>query len=163
MLINLKNKGTLEFDEFKFKCSIGKNGLKKNKIEGDKCTPRGLFDLGTVYYRSDLVQKPQTLLKTKIIKKNTAWCDDPLSKFYNNEIKINKSINHEKLYRIDHKYDIILVIKYNYKKVISGKGSAIFIHLTKNYKPTAGCIALKKKDFLILLKLLNKKDKIKIF
>ena len=163
MLINLKNKYTLEFDEFKFKCSIGKEGLKKNKIEGDKCTPKGLFDLGTLYYRSDRVQKPQTLLKTKIIKKDTGWCDDPLSKFYNKEIKINKSINHEKLYRIDHTYDIVLIIKYNYEKVISGKGSAIFIHLTKNYKPTAGCIALEKKDFLILLKLLNKKNKIKIF
>ena len=163
MLINLKNKDTLEFDEFKFKCSIGKKGLKKNKIEGDKCTPRGLFDLGTVYYRSDRVQKPQTLLKTKIIKKDTAWCDDPARKFYNKEMRINKSINHEKLYRIDHKYDIVLIIKYNYKKVVSGKGSAIFIHLTKDYKPTAGCIVLKKKDFLILLKLLNKKNKIKIF
>jgi L,D-peptidoglycan transpeptidase YkuD (ErfK/YbiS/YcfS/YnhG family) len=163
MLINLKNKDTLEFDEFKFKCSIGKKGIKKNKIEGDKCTPKGLFDLGIVYYRPDHISKPQTLLKTKIIKKNTAWCDDPLSKFYNKEINVNKSTNHERLYRLDHKYDIILVIKYNFKKAIPGKGSAIFIHLTNNYKPTAGCIALKKKDFLILLKLLNKKDKIKIF
>ena len=163
MLINLKNKDTLEFDEFKFKCSIGKNGLKKNKIEGDKCTPIGLFDLGFLYYRPDRVPRPQTLLKTKIIKKNTAWCDDPSSKFYNKEVKISKFINNEKLYRKDSIYDLVLVIKYNYKKVVSGLGSAIFIHLTKNYKATAGCIALKKKDFLILLKLLNKKSKLKVF
>jgi len=162
MLINLKNKDTLEVDDFKFKCSIGKNGLKKNKVEGDKCTPKGIFELGILYYRSDRIPKPQTLIKTKIIKKSTAWCDDSSSKFYNKEIKINKFINHEKLYRRDSKYDIILVIKYNYKKVISGLGSAIFIHLTKDYKATAGCIALKKKDFLILLKLLNKNSKIKI-
>ena len=163
MLINLKNKDTLEFDEFKFKCSIGKNGLKKNKIEGDKCTPIGLFDLGLLYYRQDRVPKPQTLLKTKIIKKNTTWCDNPSSKFYNKEVKISKFINNEKLYRKDSIYDLVLVIKYNYKKVVSGLGSAIFIHLTKNYKTTAGCIALKKKDFLILLKLLNKKNKLKVF
>jgi L,D-peptidoglycan transpeptidase YkuD (ErfK/YbiS/YcfS/YnhG family) len=163
MLINLKNKDTLEFDEFKFKCSIGKNGLKKNKIEGDKCTPIGLFDLGLLYYRQDRVPKPQTLLETKVIKKDTTWCDDPSSKFYNKEIKINKFINHEKFYRKDHIYDIILVVKYNYKQVVSGLGSAIFIHLTKDYKPTAGCIALKKKDFLILLKVLNKKNKLKVF
>ena len=163
MLINLKNKDTLEFDEFKFKCSIGKNGLKKNKIEGDKCTPIGIFDLGLLYYRQDRVPKPQTLLETKVIKKDTTWCNDPSSKFYNKEIKINKFINHEKFYRKDHMYDIILVVKYNYKQVISGLGSAIFIHLTKDYKPTAGCIALKKKDFLILLKVLNKKNKLKVF
>ena len=41
-------------------------------------------------------------------------------------------------------------------------GSAIFIHLTDNYKPTAGCIALKKSDFDILLNLINQKTKIKI-
>ena len=163
MLINLKNKDTLEFDEFKFKCSIGKNGLKKNKIEGDKCTPIGLFDLGLLYYRQDRVPKPQTLLETKTIKKDTAWCDDPSNKFYNKEIKINKFISHEKFYRKDHMYDIILVVKYNYEQVVSGLGSAIFIHLTKDYKPTAGCIALKKKDFLILLKVLNKKNKLKLF
>ena len=163
MLINLKNKDTLEFDEFKFKCSIGKNGLKKNKIEGDKCTPVGLFNLGLLYYRQDRVPKPQTLLETKVIKKDTVWCDDPSSKFYNKEVKISKFINNEKLYRKDSIYDLVLVIKYNYKKVVSGLGSAIFIHLTKNYKTTAGCIALKKKDFLILLKLLNKKNKLKVF
>jgi len=163
MLINLRNKDTLEIDEFKFKCSIGKNGLKKKKIEGDKSTPIGLFDLGLLYYRPDRVPRPQTLIKTKIIKKDTAWCDDPSSKFYNKEITINKSINYEKFYRKDCTYDIILVVKYNYKQVVSGLGSAIFIHLTKDYKPTAGCIALKKKDFLILLKILNKKNRLKIF
>jgi len=163
MLIKLKNKDTLEYDDFKFRCSIGKNGLKKNKIEGDKCTPKGLFNLGYIYYRSDRIPKPSTLIKTKIIKKNSAWCNDPYNKSYNKEIKTNKFINHEKLYRKDHKYDIFIVVKYNYKKVISGLGSAIFIHLTKDYKSTVGCIALKKKDLLILLKLINKKDKLKIF
>ena len=50
----------------------------------------------------------------------------------------------------------------NTKKIISKKGSAIFMHLTKGYKKTAGCIALKKKDFLILIKLINRKTKIRI-
>ena len=58
---------------------------------------------------------------------------------------------------------LIIPIKYNFKKPVIGKGSCIFIHLTKDYKPTAGCIALKEKDFLIMLKLINKKTKIKIF
>ena len=91
-----------------------------------------------------------------------AWCNDPKSKFYNKEIKINKLISHERLYRKDYKYDIFLVIKYNYKKTIKGLGSAIFFHLTKNYQPTAGCIALRKKDFLILLRLINTKTKLRI-
>ena len=79
-----------------------------------------------------------------------------------NFLKLKKKIKHEKLKRYDHKYDLIIPIKYNFKKPILGKGSCIFIHLTKNYKPTAGCIALKKKDFLIMLKIINKKTTIKI-
>jgi L,D-peptidoglycan transpeptidase YkuD (ErfK/YbiS/YcfS/YnhG family) len=92
-----------------------------------------------------------------------AWCDDKKnSKKYNKLIKINKNINHEKLYRKDYKYDLLIPIKYNFKKRVVGKGSCIFIHLTNDYKPTAGCIALKKKDFLIMIKIINKNSKIKI-
>ena len=92
------------------------------------------------------------------------WCDDAnFPNQYNKLIKINKRLKHEKLKRKDHKYDLLIPIKYNFKKPITGLGSCIFIHLTKNYKPTAGCVALKEKDFLIMLKLIKKKTKIKIF
>jgi len=162
MKITLKNKYTLKIDDFKFKCCIGKNGLKKNKIEGDKCTPKGTFKLGTLYYRKDRVKKPITSLKIKNIKRNMGWCNDSKNKLYNQEIKVNKNIKHEKLFRKDYKYDYLLVIEYNTKKIKPNKGSAIFIHLTKNFKATAGCIALLQKDFLIMVKLVNKKSTIKI-
>ena len=90
------------------------------------------------------------------------WCDDTSSKFYNEQIIVNKNIRHEKLYRKDHKYDYIIILDYNIKKTTANKGSAIFIHLTKDYKPTAGCIAIKKNHFEILLKILKKKTYIKI-
>ena len=162
MKITLKNKYTLKVDDFKFKCCIGKNGVKKNKVEGDKCTPKGIFKLGTLYYRKDRVNKPTTNLKIKNIKKNMGWCNDSKNKLYNQEIKVNKNIKHEKLFRKDYKYDYLLVIEYNTKKIKPNKGSAIFIHLTKNFKTTAGCIALLQKDFLIMTKLINKKSTIKI-
>ena len=160
MLIKLKNKDTLEVDCFKFRCCIGRNGLKKDKFEGDKSTPKGIFSIGPVYYRPDRVKKPTTSLKTKIINSKLGWCNDPTSKFYNMEIEIPKKTRHEKLFRKDFKYNYLIFIKYNTKKRTANKGSAIFLHLTKNYRPTAGCIALKEKDLLILLKLINKKTKI---
>ena len=162
MKITLKNKYTLKIDDFKFKCCIGKNGLKKNKTEGDRCTPKGIFKLGKLYYRKDRVKKPITSLIIKKIKRNMGWCNDSKNKFYNQEIKINKNIKHEKLLRKDYKYNYLLVIEYNTKKIKPNKGSAIFIHLTKNFKATAGCIALLEKDFLIMAKLINKKSTIKI-
>jgi len=160
--ITLKNKYTLKIDDFKFKCCVGKNGLKKNKTEGDKCTPKGTFKLGKLYYRKDRVKKPITNLKVKKIKRNMGWCNDSKNKFYNQEIVINKKIKHEKLFRKDYKYNYLIVIEYNTKKIKPNKGSAIFIHLTKNFTTTAGCIALLQKDFLIMAKLINKNSTIKI-
>jgi len=161
MIIHVKNKNTFIISDFKFKCCIGKNGLNSNKKEGDYSTPRGLFDLKKLYFRKDRVGNPKCKIKKKIIKNDMAWCDDPNDKKYNEEIKgCNKNLK-ENLYRTDHKYDYVISISHNDHK-IPNKGSAIFIHLTDKYEPTAGCIALKKRDFEILLKLIDKKTKIKI-
>tara|TARA_B100000902_G_C26558658_1_gene550781 strand:- start:33 stop:479 length:447 start_codon:yes stop_codon:yes gene_type:complete len=148
MTILVKNKETLIFNDFIFKCSTGKNGTTKSKVEGDKKTPVGTFSIGNLYFRNDKNQKPSTKIKCIPIKKSMGWCDDPNdSKNYNKLIKIKKKIKHEKLYRKDSKYDFLIPIHYNTKKVLSGKGSAIFIHLTNNYKKTLGCVALKKMIF----------------
>ena len=164
MTIFVKNKHTLQIDEFKFKCCIGEKGSTNNKKEGDKKTPKGTFKIENLYFREDRIKKPLTLLKCIKIKKHMGWCDDiSFPKKYNKLIKIEKKIRHEKLKRKDNKYDLLIPIKYNFNKPITGKGSCIFIHLTKDYKPTAGCIALKENDFLILLKLIKKNSKIKIF
>ena len=163
MTIKVKNKGTLEFKEFTFKCCFGLNGLTKTKKEGDKKTPIGTFSLGNLFYRADKHKKPTTDLTCIRIDKKMGWCDDLTNKkFYNKLIRVNSKVKHEKLYRADYKYDFLIPINYNKKRIL-GKGSAIFIHLTKNYQPTAGCIGLRKKDLLILLKLINKKTKIKIY
>ncbi len=163
MTILVKNKHTLQIDEFRFKCCIGKNGTTANKKEGDKKTPKGTFEIQHLYFRKDRKQKPPTLLKCIEIKKNMGWCDDiRFPKKYNKLCKIEKNIRSEKLTRKDNKYDLLIPIKYNFKRPISGRGSCIFIHLTKDYKPTAGCVALREKDFLIMLKLIRKNSKIKI-
>ena len=164
MTILVKNKHTLQIDDFTFNCCIGKKRSTKNKKEGDKKTPMGTFEIENLYFRKDRKEKPSTLLKCIPIKKDMGWCDDvSFPKKYNKFIKIKKGIKHEKLKRKDYKYDFIIPIKYNFSKPITGRGSCIFIHLTKDYKPTAGCIALKEKDFLIMLKLIKKNSKIKIF
>ena len=164
MTILIKNKHTLQVDDFKFRCCIGKRGSTKYKREGDKKTPKGIFGIENLYFRKDRELKPLTSLKCINIKENMGWCNDIcFSKKYNKLIKIQKKIRYEKLKRKDYKYDFFIPIKYNFKKPITGLGSCIFIHLTRDYKPTAGCIALNKKDFLIMLKIIKKKTKIKIY
>jgi L,D-peptidoglycan transpeptidase YkuD (ErfK/YbiS/YcfS/YnhG family) len=154
MIIHVKNKNTLIIDDFNLKCCVGKNGLNYNKKEGDNSTPKGLFNLKKLYYRNDRVGTPKCKLSKKIIKDDMAWCDDSNHKKYNEEIKSHNKRLKENLYRRDHKYDYIITIDHNNNK-IPNNGSAVFIHLTNNYKSTAGC-------FEILLKLIDKKTKIKI-
>ena len=162
MLITLKNKDTLICDDFKFKCCVGKKGLTSQKREGDKKTPKGTYSIGPLYFRKDRNRHPSTKLKVLKIKKSMGWCDDGNHKNYNQLININKVNKCEKLYRKDYKYDFLIPINYNTSKIKKNKGSAIFIHLTKDFQKTLGCVALKKKDFIILLRLINKKTKIKV-
>ena len=163
MTIYLKNKQTLQVNDFIFKCCVGKGGSSINKKEGDKKTPKGIFKLGDLYFREDKIYKPKTSLKCIKINQNMGWCDDvKFPQIYNKLFKIKEGIKHERLKRKDHKYDLLIPIKYNFNKPKVGLGSCIFLHLTKDYKPTAGCIALKKKDFLIMLKIIKKNTKIKI-
>ena len=164
MTIFVKNKHTLELDDFKFRCCVGKKGSTTKKKEGDKKTPRGTFEIENLYYRKDRKVRPSTSLKCIEIKNDMGWCNDVnYPNKYNKLFKIKKKIKHEKLKRKDYKYDFVIPIKYNFKKPIKNKGSCIFIHLTKNYKATAGCVALKEKDFLIMIKLIKKNSKITIF
>ncbi len=161
MLIKLINKNKLIVDEFIFQCCIGKNGITNNKIEGDFKTPKGKFNLGDLFYKYKKDVKESNLNKKKI-KKSMGWCNNINSKNYNKLIKISKNEKYEKIFRKDYKYDLMIPIEYNFKKVIPNKGSAIFLHITKNYKGTAGCIALSKKDFLIMIKILDKRNQILI-
>ena len=80
MSLIVKNKVSLIIDGFEFRCSVGKNGFVKKKLEGDKKTPIGIFNIGSLYYRSDRNKKPDTKINCIKIKKNMGWCDDPNNK-----------------------------------------------------------------------------------
>ena len=145
-MIIVKKSGYLRYKNFKFRCALGKGGMKKKIKEGDNITPKGIFRIIKIYYRADQINKIITSIKKVKIKKNMGWCDDPISKDYNKQIILPSKFNHEKLYRKDNLYDLLAVLDYNMNPVIKRKGSAIFIHIaSKSYKKTKGCIALKKK------------------
>ena len=153
----------LLYKGYKLKCSIGKSGITHFKKEGDLATPKGMFKLGLIYYRKDRIKSLKCKIRKRIIKKSMGWCDDSRSKKYNQEITFPFKHGAEKLYRKDKVYDIFINIKYNHTPIVKGNGSAIFLHLSDTkYKPTKGCIAILKKDFIKILPLINKKTKILI-
>jgi L,D-peptidoglycan transpeptidase YkuD (ErfK/YbiS/YcfS/YnhG family) len=162
-MIIVKKNGSLKYKNFKFRCSLGKAGIKKKIREGDNITPKGTFKLLNVFYRPDKIKKIKTKLSKIRIKKNFGWCDDPKSKFYNKLVRLPFIGSYEKLYRRDSIYDLLIVLNYNTNPIVENKGSAIFIHIAKKkFNKTAGCVALKKKDLLILLANIKKNTKIKI-
>ena len=158
----LINKNYLTYNKLKIKCAIGKKGIGYKRKEGDLITPSGQYKIKFLLYRKDRV-KILTKLKKKVIKKNMGWCDDPKSVHYNKLVKLPFAHKHEKLFKKENIYDIILVLNYNMNPIKKNKGSAIFIHVSKNnYKKTEGCVAIKKVNLIKLLKEINPNTKIKI-
>ena len=158
----LINKNYLIYNKSKIKCAVGKKGIGYKKKEGDLITPIGQFKIKYILYRKDRV-KVLTKLKKKVIKKNMGWCDDFKSSHYNKPVKLPFAHKYEKLYRKENIYDIILVLNYNMNPVKKNRGSAIFIHVSKNnYKKTEGCVAIKKVNLIKLLKKIRPSTKIKI-
>ena len=162
-MIIINKSGYLKYRDLKFKCALGKSGVEKKIKEGDNITPRGTFDIIKIYYRNDRIKKLSSEFNLIKIRRNMGWCDDPKSRKYNKLIKLPNKYSHEILYRKDNIYDLILVLNYNIKPTIKNKGSAIFIHVAKkNYKKTAGCVALKKANLIKLINTLSKNVSIKI-
>jgi L,D-peptidoglycan transpeptidase YkuD (ErfK/YbiS/YcfS/YnhG family) len=162
-MIIVKKSGYLKYKNLKFHCALGEAGIKKKEKEGDNVTPKGIFKIIKMYYRPDKIKNFTTEVKKIKIKKNMGWCDDSRSRSYNKQIKLPNKFGHEKLFRNDNLYDLILVLNYNINPTKKYKGSAIFIHIAKDsYKKTKGCIALKKKNLIELISKIKKNTKIKI-
>jgi len=159
----LINKKYLTYKNYKLKCALGKRGIGCKKKEGDLITPVGKYKIKYILYRKDRIKKIYSKIRTIVIKKNMAWCNDPESKDYNKLIKLPSDFSFEKLYKKENIYDIVLVLDYNMSPIIKNKGSAIFIHVAKkNYKKTEGCMALRKIHLLKIIKLLESNTKVKI-
>lgn len=154
MDIIIQTSGKAVFNGKEYNCAIGKNGVTKDKKEGDGMTPIGCFPLREVFYRPDRIAKPKTGLAISEVSKDDGWCNDANLTEYNQKVKLPFSGSYEKLWREeDSLYDLIVVVGYNDNPIISGKGSAIFIHIAHPaFTPTAGCIAFKKEDLLEILK-----------
>ena len=161
-MIIVRNK-VLKYNNFLYRCAIGENGITNNKIEGDKCSPSGIYSIDKIYYREDRLSLPNLDFDIIPINKTFGWCDDVNSSHYNKLIKFPFSESAEILYRQDEIYNIVCIINYNTNPIVKDKGSAIFLHVAQaDYSCTAGCLALKQDDLIELLKNINKDSKINI-
>ena len=153
----------LVFQGKNYRCVLGKNGVTKNKQEGDGATPLGSFRLREVLYRPDRLKEPKTNLPISALHPEDGWSDDPEHPDYNTKIALPHPGRSESLWRNDGVYDLIVVIGYNDNPPQQAKGSAIFMHIAKkDYSPTEGCVALKRADLLEILETLAPDGKIEI-
>jgi len=148
--------GKVTIGDYVFSCTLGRGGIinAEDKIEGDGTTPAGEYPLRYLLWRADRNPMPETGLIVKELTPSTAWCEDPSHADYNKEVTLPHPTDVDRMYREDNLYDYCIVIGHNDSPIISGKGSAIFMHLSRpDLSPTAGCIGLKKEDLIKLLKL----------
>lgn len=153
----------LTFKGKKYDCAIGKNGISNHKREGDNLTPKGTWAIREVLYRADKIDKPSTKLKISTISEDDGWCDDPKDENYNKPVKLPHTASHEKLWREDNLYNIVIILGYNDAPPINHKGSAIFMHIAKpNYEGTEGCVALKIDDLKEVLNNIEETTEVEI-
>ena len=141
--------------------ALGRGGVKANKREGDGATPRGIFRLRRLWWRSERHPCPATFLPVHRIKPDDGWCEDPGSRHYNQPIKVSPGSSADRLARADHLYDFIIELDHNTRPRVAGRGSAVFIHGARpGFTPTAGCLALELSALRRLLARLGPHTKI---
>lgn len=156
-------KRSLSVDGVSLFCVFGRDGVTKDKVEGDWKTPIGTFPIKKIFYRKDKIPNLETQIECIPLSPDDAWCDDTGKEEYNTFIKLPFDGSYENLWRDDDMYDVIIVIGYNDNPIIKEKGSAIFIHIAKeNMEYTKGCLAIKKEDMLTLIKNITLNSEIEI-
>ena len=155
--------GWLEFGSYRWPCAFGRAGISPNKKEGDGVTPRGVYVLRRVLYRADKIQRPMTGLAIQRTAPDMGWCDAVGDRNYNRKIRHPYPVSAEQLWRDDELYDLVVVLSHNERPRIQGRGSAVFMHVARpGFRPTEGCIALRKSDLRKLLKRAGRQAKIRI-
>jgi len=134
------------------RAALGRAGVGREKREGDGKTPVGSFPMRELLYRADRLARPKTALPTRALAPEDGWCDAPEDPRYNRLVRLPYAASHERLWRADALYDLIVPLGYNDDPVQPGLGSAIFLHVAApEWTPTAGCVALARDDLLALL------------
>jgi len=144
--------GRIAFGHQVRQAALGRASIVALKREGDGGTPLGRLPVRQVLYRADRMRRPPTRLPLHAIRDRDAWCEDPADRNYNRLVTLDAGAGADVLKRDDHLYDLVIVLGYNDRPRVRGKGSAIFVHLAREgFKPTRGCIALSQHDLMMLL------------
>ncbi|MEP7210444.1 MAG: L,D-transpeptidase family protein [Alphaproteobacteria bacterium] len=148
--------GNLRWPGGTARCVLGRSGVidALAKSEGDGATPLGFWPMRRVYFRANRISAPHSRLLVQPLTSQMGWCDDPASPDYNHLVALPFTASHEKLWREDRLYDLIVELGYNDAPVVPGLGSAIFLHVAApEFSPTEGCVAT---DIVSLLALVAK-------
>ena len=145
----------------RFRCALGRGGIIADKREGDGGTPAGAFPVRRLLVRADKGATPMTKLPITVIEEDDGWCDAPGDIAYNRAVALPYAASHERLWRQDHLYDLVMVIGHNDDPVVKGMGSAVFVHLAhEDYRPTEGCVAFARTDLEKILEAMGLGDRV---
>lgn len=133
---------------------LGYAGLSASKREGDGATPTGTFRLGSTIY--GIARDPGVRLAYHRLRCGDWWVSNPSSPAYNEFRHVacgTRLPASEALWTVSPQYRYFAVIDYNTSPVVSGRGSAIFLHVA--VAATAGCVSLPEAQLVQLLRWLR--------
>ena len=156
----------LKLGDQSYPCVIGKGGAIRanDKREGDGCTPLGRWPIRGALLRRDRTTLAATpLIPWRWIGSQDGWSDAPDDPAYNRPVCLPHRCSHERLWRDDRAYDIVIVLGHNDNPPVPGRGSAIFFHIwvlddAEQPKPTEECVAVSPHDMQAILPQLRPDD-----
>lgn len=157
------SRGWATLGDRRWRCTVGAGGIREDKVEGDAATPAGSWPLRRIYFRNDRLVLPPVRLPARPIAEHDGWCDDPRSPSYNRLVRVPNEWSHEKMWREDGLYDLVVVVGYNDDPPEGEWGSAIFLHVMRDDEaPTQGCVAFRRDDLLELVTLLGPQTRLEV-
>jgi L,D-peptidoglycan transpeptidase YkuD (ErfK/YbiS/YcfS/YnhG family) len=158
-----RKRGWLTAGGARFRCALGRSGIRGDKREGDGATPRGRFRLVRLWWRADRGVRPRTALPVRRLSRDDAWCENPADRRYNRPVRLMPGGSADRFWRNDCLYDLIIELDHNTRPRIAGRGSAVFVHVARpGFGATAGCVALQAAALRLLLDRVGPKTRIVI-
>ena len=137
---------------------VGRNGVRKNRREGDGTTPIGTFRIGPTMYGNE--PNPGVRFRYRRLRCGDWWVEDPRSPAYNTfqHVPCGRRppfrTTTPDMSKSPQAYPYLAVVEFNMHPVVPGRGSGIFLH-AQTGGPTNGCISLPRSDLVRVLRWLR--------
>jgi len=137
---------------------VGRNGVRRDRREGDGTTPVGTFPIGRTMY--GVRPNPGVGFRYVRLRCGDWWVEDPRSRAYNTFQRVGCGrrppfrTTTPDMASSPTAYAHLAIVEFNMRPVVPGLGSGIFLH-AQTGRSTNGCVSLPLADLVRVLRWLR--------